>query len=166
MAYPTTMLWGAGRCRFYLQGTADLDSGTVDLSTKIDAMLVPREVRTDGGALRMMLDDGTEVYRGNGFRIDVRLHGVGLTSAEVVEVMRVINYAKRGGRLYCQPHTDVNYKTQVNPPIDIPVTHTGEMYVGHDIDLTFTGANVRVALPLSAADGDDPPTLDIFTQVG
>ena len=169
MAYPNEMLWGAGYTRFYLGGLGDNDGGTVNLSTAISAMVVPREERYDGGAVRVALADGTVRNRMDGYRLEVTLTAKALTAAEVSALVRVINYAARGGRIMMQPHNEVNITFAVNPPQDVDIQHTGELYVGHDLNLTFTSEGLIKQLPMSTGNSVLPPQLGIlgiFNVVG
>lgn len=159
MSYPSTMMWGAGITRFFLAGLGDNDGGTVDLSTSIWAMIVPTEERYDGGAIRLALSDGTIVKRGDGYRLEINLTAKALTATDFAAVLRVINYASRGGRIMCQPHADVNMTVAVNPPESVDIQHTGDLYIGHDFSLTFTSEGLITQLPNSTGSGAAPAVM-------
>ena len=163
MGYPASLMWGGGYPVVTLTPPRPTESRARSVrSTRpvkvitlphvsVDGNPVFMRARADGGAVKVSLKNGIEVYRGTGYRVRITLIWPYLTDDDAQDLAKIFNHVNWGSILL-QPHNDVPLKYYVTPEGQFAPGHTGELCIGHSLTVTFTGTEMLSEIPTHSSD--------------
>jgi len=165
MNYPSSTLWGTGVPRFRFRpyrannpkgqrqaNRVDDQLAPINMPATVDTIISFEPVRLDGGSVYRTRKDGTIVNRANAFRPQVIFSWKALSASEAQDVVRIINNAV-DIVTDVNPHLDTSIWWEMKPTERFTVEYPDNIYIGHDIRVTFVATNPITEIPSDAADG-------------
>jgi len=135
----------------------DLNDGRIiTLPDCVDTQLEFIPERTDGGAISVTLSDGTVRQRHEGYRPIVTFKWSNLSRTDMLDLLIIINHTI-AGRVEVQPHNDIAMKFIMTCPEAVRSAYTGDLFIGHDVEIRFIGEELLSSIPKASAAGEFHP---------
>jgi len=161
MSYPNTIWGGTGVPEITLVaarrgGVRGVNGGvgfyygnTFELDNPSDISIGFEPVRFDGGPVRVTLSNGKIIPRQDGYRVKITISWTNLDTSDMKELVNIFNWQSTG-LIYLRPHNDVNERYKVIMTSNFDPSLTGNLYLAHDITVTFIGVDVLKTIPASS----------------
>jgi hypothetical protein len=110
-------------------------------------------VRLDGGPVMVTLGNGKIISRADGYRFKSTISWTNMNSSDMQELIQIFDW-RLIGSIYLRPHNDIFARYKVIPTTDFDPSLTGNLYIAHDVTITFLGVDILNTIPSSTGDLD------------